>query len=93
MAIKTVVTGNQGPIMESSHVTGNQDPIPESSHAVGNQDSIPESPLKGAFMTTFYIYNRVTEVGLQTYLGAWMHLPSSLHFGEWEALAHTEEDT
>ena len=39
------------------------------------------------------IYNKVTEVGLPNYLAAQLQLPYNMHFPEWEALAHTPEDT
>ena len=42
-------------------------------------------------MTT--VYNNVTVAVLPNYLGAWLQLPSNLHFREWEGLARTEEDT
>ena len=39
------------------------------------------------------IYNKVTKLSLPNYIGARVQLPSNLHFPEWEALAHTPEDS
>ena len=48
-------------------------------------------PMHASVMTD--IYNKVTEVGLPNYQGAQLQLPSNMHFPEWEALAHTPEDS
>ena len=39
------------------------------------------------------IYNKVTEVGLPNYHGAWLQLPAKMCFLELETIAHTAEDT
>ena len=48
-------------------------------------------PKYATFITT--VYNEVTEARLPNYLGVCLQLSSNLHFREWEALAHTEDDT